>query len=312
MTPECVMILITEAYGDDIDTDARLRMISAFTRSHPVLVQHRTEIKDLPAELKRSSYKYPRFTDQPFAINSIIKHNDDLEAFELMYSDKLPVTSPTLLDIACFYGATKIAEFLMTTHLVSSSHPLYWLALGKQHTLAKSLVLSKAAKLDKNWLASTPTYAPSIIDIITHHNDKSFIKSCVEVGVPVREMDKKSKLVTSSEAMKENGSKFFSNGQYAKAIDCYTKAINILPTQALYSNRSISYYKLGKLHESLQDAQTSIKLDATWIKGYLRQAIALKDLRRFQESKVACKKGLLIAPDNRELSECLGSLSISK
>eukprot|EP01133_Synstelium_polycarpum_P015395 gene15395-18258_t len=92
-------------------------------------------------------------------------------------------------------------------------------------------------------------------------------------------------VVSSSESKEEKENMFYLSGQYDNAIDFYSKTKDILPQTAIYTNRSLSYYKLGKLQESLQDAVSSINLDATWINGYIRQALALKDLGRRTECK---------------------------
>eukprot|EP01133_Synstelium_polycarpum_P018255 gene18255-21845_t len=301
-----VMELMTQSYGNDVEADARKHLFKAYTKAHPVLIQKATTIKDITWELNRAGYKHPLITEQPYAANFITKHNDDIDAFELVYSDAIPVSSPTLLDIACFYGSKRIATFLMTTKLAGPvSHPLYWLALGKKFALAKTLILNNKviSTLDKNWLASTPPNAPSILDIFTHYNDKPFIKTCVESGIPLKEADRQAKIVTSAELLKEQGNKLYTSNQFDKAVECYTNAIDIIPSHILYTNRSVAYYRLGKLQESLQDATESIKIDPKWTKAYLRKAMALKDLGRTQEAFQACTEGLDITPSYIELSE---------
>lgn len=70
-----------------------------------------------------------------------------------------------------------------------------------------------------------------------------------------------------SEKLKLLGNEAFSNENYDKAIDYYTQAIEIDPSNAIYfSNRSASYYFTEDFEKSLEDAETALKLDPNFVK----------------------------------------------
>ncbi len=84
--------------------------------------------------------------------------------------------------------------------------------------------------------------------------------------------------------LKAKGNQCFSKHDYTQAIDFYTKAIELCPSEhTLYSNRSISLSKLGRYEEALMDSDNSIKLKPNFARGYLRKCVALSGLQRYEE-----------------------------
>ncbi|GFG29986.1 hypothetical protein Cfor_03613, partial [Coptotermes formosanus] len=70
---------------------------------------------------------------------------------------------------------------------------------------------------------------------------------------------------------------------YNKAIDLYSKAIELNPTVAVYyGNRSIAYLKTECFGYALNDASKAIELDKTYVKGYYRRAGAHMSLGKFK------------------------------
>lgn len=64
-------------------------------------------------------------------------------------------------------------------------------------------------------------------------------------------------------------------GNFAKAIECYTFATEMDPKNPVYfTNRSMCYFKMGDFAKSLRDANKSIALNNNWVKGYYRAGMA--------------------------------------
>ena len=60
---------------------------------------------------------------------------------------------------------------------------------------------------------------------------------------------------------------YFTEKHFAEAIDCYTKAIEINPSVAVYyGNRSFAHMKLENYGFALNDASKALELDKTYIK----------------------------------------------
>ncbi len=69
--------------------------------------------------------------------------------------------------------------------------------------------------------------------------------------------------------MKTQGNKAFTTKDYERAIELFTKAIELDPTNhVLYSNRSASYASLKQYDKALEDADKTIELKGGWAKVY--------------------------------------------
>jgi tetratricopeptide (TPR) repeat protein len=87
---------------------------------------------------------------------------------------------------------------------------------------------------------------------------------------------------------------------YPEAIQLYSKAIEIKPSDAiLYSNRSMCYLSIGKNVEALSDAEQSVQLDGTYAKAYFRKGSALVALHNFSLAKESFEEGLKLAPGDK-------------
>jgi len=84
-----------------------------------------------------------------------------------------------------------------------------------------------------------------------------------------------------AERRKNEGNELYKAKDYREALKLYAEAIKLCPDcAAYYSNRSACYMMLGKYHDALNDAREAVRLDSTFVKGYIRVAkcnIALGD-----------------------------------
>lgn len=102
--------------------------------------------------------------------------------------------------------------------------------------------------------------------------------------------------------LKEQGNVALASENYAEAIDIYTKAIQLDDkNHVLYSNRSAAYVKAGKYEEALQDANKTIELNPTWVKGYSRKGSALSFMQKYGDALSAYAEGLKQDPTNAAL-----------
>ena len=103
---------------------------------------------------------------------------------------------------------------------------------------------------------------------------------------------------------KEKGNKFVQERQYAEALNCYSKAIELDANDPiLYSNRSAMYYNLNYFDNAIIDAEMAITLRPTYAKAYLRKGNALEGLKRYKEALDSYEAGLKQDPDNEQLIE---------
>ena len=103
---------------------------------------------------------------------------------------------------------------------------------------------------------------------------------------------------------KEKGNKFVQERQYAEALNCYSKAIELDANDPiLYSNRSAMYYNLNYFDNAIIDAEMAITLRPTYAKAYLRKGNALEGLKKYKEALDSYEAGLKQDPDNEQLIE---------
>jgi len=101
-----------------------------------------------------------------------------------------------------------------------------------------------------------------------------------------------------AEEAKAAGNKEFQAQNFSKAIEHFTKAIDLgfKDAHVIYSNRSACYCGLRQYDDALADASKCIESKPDWGKGYGRKGAALHGLGRFDQAIAAYEKGLDVEP----------------
>jgi stress-induced-phosphoprotein 1 len=111
---------------------------------------------------------------------------------------------------------------------------------------------------------------------------------------------------------KAKGNAAFSSGDFNSAVNHFTDAINLTPTNhVLFSNRSAAHASLNHYDEALSDAKKTVELKPDWGKGYSRLGAAHLGLNQFDEAVEAYSKGLEIDPSNEGLKSGLADAKAS-
>jgi stress-induced-phosphoprotein 1 len=98
---------------------------------------------------------------------------------------------------------------------------------------------------------------------------------------------------------KDKGNKHLQAKQYDEAIDAYTQAIALSPSdQVFYSNRSAAYLSKGDAANALVDAEKCVELKPDWPKGYSRKGAALHSLKNYESAIEAYEAGLRVDPND--------------
>ena len=112
-----------------------------------------------------------------------------------------------------------------------------------------------------------------------------------------------------AEQLKAQGNECFKKQKYNAAIECYTQAIDVQPSAALFSNRAMCHVKRSLIEDKNEwaavesDCRRSVELDATGrtaYKAYYNLGMALTKLENFAEARTsfASAKQLLGASDS--------------
>lgn len=119
-----------------------------------------------------------------------------------------------------------------------------------------------------------------------------------DVEVPVHVDEPNSGDLKKADELKLLGNKAMAARDFQEAVDKYTEAIALAPTNAVYlSNRAAAYSSLRKHEEAIKDAEAAIAADPTYSKAYSRLGLASYALNKPQEAYEAYKKGLEVEGD---------------
>ncbi|XP_013922523.1 PREDICTED: mitochondrial import receptor subunit TOM70 [Thamnophis sirtalis] len=92
-----------------------------------------------------------------------------------------------------------------------------------------------------------------------------------------------------AQAAKNKGNKYFKAGKYEQAIQCYTEAISLCPSEknsdlsTFYQNRAAAYEQLQKWKEVAQDCTKAVELNPRYVKALFRRAKAHEKLDNKKE-----------------------------
>lgn len=117
----------------------------------------------------------------------------------------------------------------------------------------------------------------------------------VEVNIPADDAELKGK----AESLKLEGNKAMAGKDYELAIKKYSEAIAVLPTNAVYyANRAAAQSSLRNYDEAIKDAESAVKVDPSYSKGYSRLGYAKFAQGKSEEALEAYKKVLDIEGDS--------------
>ncbi|CAG9466709.1 unnamed protein product [Pedinophyceae sp. YPF-701] len=121
---------------------------------------------------------------------------------------------------------------------------------------------------------------------------------------PVSEEDAKR-----ADELKQQANDLFKEKHFAKALDLYSQAIDLNPSNAVYyGNRAFAHLKLENYGAAVSDASAAIKIDNTYVKAYYRRADGHMRMLQFKEALKDFKLAARVAPGDpdlrRKLNEC--------
>ncbi|PQP96112.1 RNA polymerase II-associated protein 3 isoform X1 [Prunus yedoensis var. nudiflora] len=102
---------------------------------------------------------------------------------------------------------------------------------------------------------------------------------------------------------KELGNEYFKQKKFKEAIDCYSRSIALSPSAVAYANRAMAYIKIKSFQEAEDDCTEALELDDRYIKAYSRRATARKELGKLKESIEDAEFALRLEPQNQEIKK---------
>jgi len=109
-----------------------------------------------------------------------------------------------------------------------------------------------------------------------------------------------------AEAAKNDANAKFKDKHYVAAVDGYTRAIELDPTNAVYyGNRAFAHIRLENYGSAVADADKAIELDPKYIKAYYRRADAHFLLCKFKDALKDFRIAARVAPNDPDLRKKL-------
>lgn len=109
-----------------------------------------------------------------------------------------------------------------------------------------------------------------------------------------------------AESQKTLGNEFIAANKPEQAVECYSKAIKIDPSNAIYfSNRAAAYSMMGEHFKALEDAKESCKLNPSYSKAFNRLGKAHLALGEPEEAVVAFERALELEPKDANVKASL-------
>ncbi|XP_056156455.1 uncharacterized protein LOC130130699 isoform X2 [Lampris incognitus] len=116
-----------------------------------------------------------------------------------------------------------------------------------------------------------------------------------------------------STELAELGNKYAQAGQFVTAVKHYTDAIKHNPTDyRLFGNRSYCFEKMQEYQKALTDAELSLSIFPSWVKGHYRRGRALAGLKSYDEAAEAFKNVLKLNSSCADAAQELMRVQISQ
>ncbi|TIC20284.1 hypothetical protein E3Q12_03869 [Wallemia mellicola] len=112
--------------------------------------------------------------------------------------------------------------------------------------------------------------------------------------------------VEKADALKAQGNAQMSSQKYQDAIDSYTQAISLHPTnKILYSNRAAAYSQAGDQDASIADAKKALEIDPQFARAYSRLGHAYFNAKQYENAVRAYEDGLKYDAENQTMKSSL-------
>ncbi|XP_026461678.1 RNA polymerase II-associated protein 3-like [Ctenocephalides felis] len=136
-------------------------------------------------------------------------------------------------------------------------------------------------------------------------------KACEEVDYSTEsESSDDEEAINKSKELKNEGNTFVKMSNWTKALECYTKAIQLYQGDAIYyANRALCYLKLEKWAKAEKDCCRALEIDPKYVKALQRRSVARAAVGKLNMAIKDMSEVLNLEPNNQEAKEHLLELN---
>lgn len=170
-------------------------------------------------------------------------------------------------------------------------------SLGDAQNVAMSLLRANNADPEALVLRGRAMYAQGENDKAIQH-----FRQAISCDPDYKDAVKYLRVVQKLDRTKEEGNAHFKAGRYQPAVEVYTSALEIDPTNKgtnskILNNRAMCYSKLKQWQSAIEDCDKAIQLDPSYTKARKTRAKALGESGDWEEAVRAYKKIAEQSPD---------------
>jgi len=111
-----------------------------------------------------------------------------------------------------------------------------------------------------------------------------------------------------AEEYKMEGNQKLAAKQFAEAVECYSNAIKMNPSNSIYyANRAAAYSHLGNHDSAIEDCKKSIESNPNYSKAYGRLGLAYFSQGKYKEAVEAYERALELEPNSSSFKESLNA-----
>ncbi|KAK4507614.1 hypothetical protein PRZ48_001349 [Zasmidium cellare] len=162
-------------------------------------------------------------------------------------------------------------------------------SLGDAQNVAMSLLRQNSADPDALVLRGRALYAQGENDKAIQH-----FRQAISCDPDYKDAVKYLRMVQKLDKTKEEGNNHFKSGRYPQAVDVYTSALEIDPSNKgtnskILNNRAMCYSKQKQYQKAIEDCDKAIQLDPSYTKARRTRAKALGESGDWEEAVRAYK-----------------------
>ncbi|KAF6815680.1 tetratricopeptide [Colletotrichum sojae] len=176
-------------------------------------------------------------------------------------------------------------------------------ALGEAQNLAMALLRNNSQDPEALVLRGRALYAQG-------ENDKavSHFRKAISCDPDMRDAVKYLRIVQKLDRMKEEGNQDYKLGRWQSAIEKYTAALDVDPSNRgtnskILQNRALCKIKLKEYDGAIADCERAISLDSTYLKARKTKANALGQAERWEDAVREWKAIQELDPEDRTIAK---------